>query len=679
MKNSNFASVKEETLKNLNGYWKNSRKWLSARQRKIKSYQIFKLQQINGTFYNLHKRVKFTKFREHYGINKTNRCIGFTPDHVGPSISKIVDKRNYFIDFLKSNKEELKNSLSNSCYSDLLSSLLEERVVYSAGFTTCGQHLKEYFKDNQTDEIWTVENIISVLELSNFKWFKSAVCEFHDGEEVLNTVKMNPNAYAGHYSSMLFGKKKGSSNYAAKFIAYKLWKSMKTTVVKNFYLWTILGREKDIKIDTDCNKEVGTRVVMTCEHPITLLLCWFAQKISRIVCNDDLWDCKFNVDGEFNNSKYKKLIDKEKNYDFILEADWSYYDSNIDTNFLITAGLIICSGLPRDQLHRNIRYLIISSIVSKYVIVPPGIVVELNRAQPSGHPFGTLTNCYVNIIYWSLIGQKIYGDNYHEMMDIEVYGDDTRAYFKNHKNLVNIDQYVEECGLKSDSLINNFRAINERPELNHQIDFLKRRFDETGIVWNHKKMFDKMLYPSKNRSINNQYRMVSSWFESVPTDNDALIIRESFGKYIVDNHNEILEYDIVLLIKNNKNFVLGSDIRSVKKFQFYNYKHDINKTYNYLDKIDSQTIIYRDYCDTNEDSRLMKYISGTQILCLMALNPDKYTSKTDFLALFGERDPPNFEKATTIDSRLNKFIKKKIKLYSKLIISKSKLSKYKKE
>lgn len=664
-KNSDFAQTRRELLEGLNKYKYNTRYWLASRQRQIKSYLIHKLYQVNGTFYHLHKRVKFTKFREHYGINDTNRCVGYTPDYIGPTVSKQVKAKNYFIEFVNNNIDIIKNKVSKECWKQLLQSSNEERVVYSAGFTSCCQHLKEYLKDNTTSDTWTVKNILKVLNYSNYKWFKSPVTDFYDGQEIFTSVKTNPDAYSGHYTSMLFGKEKYKSDFAARRIAFNMWTTMKTHVVKNYYLWKILGREKDIKIWHNKEGEVGTRVVMTCEHPITVILCWFAQKMSYIICNDTLWNCKFNITGEFNSVKYSKLIDRSYGYDFELEADWSYYDSNIDTNFLVCAGLLICHGMPNDQLHRNIRYLIISSIVTKFVAIPPGVVVQLNRAQPSGHPFGTLVNCYVNMIYWSLIGYKIYGENYAEYMDIEVYGDDTRAFFKYHKNLVNIDQYVKECGLKSEPLINNFRSIGENCVESEQIDFLKRRYSYTDFIWNHKKMFDKMFYQSKNRDINEQYLMVSSWSESVPTDNDALIIRQLFGEYINGKYSSLLNSDIARKIVDDDNSKLFT--RAVNNFQFASYANNRNIYFNKYNAIYAQTIKYKDASSINTDDNFSFYSNNTTILGLMGLQPNNQDLKILFDKLVIGRSPPNIDYKVDMNEVFEEFTKNKIKETNQMI------------
>jgi hypothetical protein len=466
---------------------------------------------------------------------------------------------------------------------------------------------------------------------------------------------------------MLFGSKKKYSDFASRTIAYNIWSLLKTEPVKNRYLWSVLGREKDIKIDTKTSKEVGTRVVLTCESPMTILLCWFAQKISYIVANDKNWDCNFNITGNFDSKKYRKLIDKSYNYDFSLEADWTYYDSNIDSNFLLVAGLLICNGFKKNKLHRNIRYLIISSIITKYVALPPGVVVELNRAQPSGHPFGTLVNCYVNIIYWSIIGQKIYGDNYADYMEVEVYGDDTRAYFKNHPNLVNINEYVKECGLKSDDLLPNFRSIHELCNPNKDIDFLKRRFDYTGIRWNHKKMFDKLLYQSKNRSLNDQFLMVKSWYESVPTDEDAKIILDEFSSYLKSFYRSELNYDNLTEI--NKILESRGDTVDINNAYSISYTYDDRiDVHNYcMSRHNQKYIINKSTESININDIYGFYEDNARILAITGNVPYR-RMKTKFISIgvIG-RDPPYINYSDDMYKKFELLLKKKIKKFNDII------------
>jgi hypothetical protein len=458
--------------------------------------------------------------------------------------------------------------VSKDCFKQLISSINEPRVVYSAGYDTCAAHLKEYFKDNTTEEFLNRDKLLSIVKKSNFKWFVAPECSFTSGSELFDYVRINPDSYPGHYSAKIFGNNKSLGDYLSRYTAYKLWTKIWKKPIKNLYLWKILGREKDIKFDINNvnEKEVGTRVVMTCESPITYLLMWMSQKFTYILARGD-WDKTFNLYGEFNASKSYKLIDRSLDYDYVLEADWSYYDSNIDTHFLELGAALLCNAVPNSKINNNMVITFIMSVVTKYVIIPPGIVAELNRSQPSGHPAGSLINCYVNLMYWCVIGYKIYGDNYADHMHVEVYGDDTRAYFKDHPNLINIDEYIKECGLQSDKVLPNIRSTKFECDSDQDIDFLKRRFDQISFKWNHKKMFDKWLYQSKNRTLNDQVKVVLSFLESVPTDTDLINISKLFIDWLDLKYPGETTRDTRKVIESIK-LLINGDIPRVDEFKY---------------------------------------------------------------------------------------------------------------
>jgi len=133
------------------------------------NYPIYSLVKRGFDVLMRYKRVKVENFNKHLKINKTNRIVGFTPDFVGASRSHIVKSRNFVKDFISDNFEYICNNTTESCKNDLITSVSEPRVVYSAGYDTCTSHLREYFKDNTTDSLISREYIISVLEKSNFK------------------------------------------------------------------------------------------------------------------------------------------------------------------------------------------------------------------------------------------------------------------------------------------------------------------------------------------------------------------------------------------------------------------------------------------------------------------------------------------------------------------------------
>lgn len=576
--------------------------------------------------------------------------VGWTPDYVGSIKSKVVSAPNYISHLIKKNHSEITNSLDESFILQLNKSLIENRVVYSAGFDTVHDHLKEYFKDNTTETEWTIENILEVLSYSDFKWFKTVEQKFNDPRELFTHVRINKKAFPGHYSNLIAGKTKGSSEYMSRNVAYRIYNLLKTRPIKNMYLWNVLGREKDIKINgSNVNKEVGTRAVLCCENPATILLMWFAQKISFILSLDK--DKTFNVSHEFDGEKMRNLINKGDGYDWRLEADWSYYDSNIDTNFLKVAGFIMLAGLPEDRLHKNIIYYIIKSFVTKYVVLPPGVVVELNRAQPSGQPFGTLVNCYVNTIYWSLIGYKIYGKDYANYMSIEVYGDDTYAYFKDTDNLKNIDKYVAELGLKSEPLIDNFRLVNERCDDHDEIDFLKRRIKLDGLTWNHKKMFDKLLYQSKNRSLDEQIELLFSYADTCPYDESykkflKILLKDIYNSDLFNSIDDWFIKDRISKIVDN-----GNSTSNTLPFKgMYTYRrqdeYDIVSTY-------SSLYAYSSWTKYAYDDKLnipsIKFNNKTLIIGALAFTIDQINNEDVFDIVFGERSPPELKSKSWID------------------------------
>lgn len=414
----------------------------------------------------------------------------------------------------------------------MMSSAGDTRIVYKGGFDTSSAHLREFFKDDVTNI--TAQRIIETIGDEGIKCFFTPKVSFNDEKELDFNIRVNPNAYTGHYTSKLISRKTSETNVISRNIAKLFYKQLHKFPIKNFYLWDILGREKDIKIgDYNRVKDVGTRAVMATEDPMKTLLMWFSQKIQLALDTND--SKTFHLKGEFNSVKYAKIVENENEYDYKLDADWTSFDANCDSQYIIAACALLLDGLPDDKLHRNIKKFITISILTKYVAVPPGVVVELNRGVPSGHPFTTLVNCTINTIYWCMIGKMIYGDDYINMMKIEVYGDDTYVYFKYHENLFRIDTYIIILGIKSELLSDKLVSCKLDYEEHEQPDFLKRRFSETGIKWNYKKMFDKFFYQSRKRDIFTQIELVTSFYETAPLDEDIKKFIKDFYFYLKES------------------------------------------------------------------------------------------------------------------------------------------------
>lgn len=600
-----------------------------------KSYPVYKLLRYGNKILLKYKRMLVEDMPDYFNMKKTNRVVGFLPDFAGATRSSIVNSKNYITEFISDRFNEIESVVSSSCFEDLMSSIENPRAVYSAGYDTIGSHLREYLKDNVTETYLDRDEILKILEYSKFKWFAAPICSYYNGAEIFTNLRTNFESFSGHYTSRLFGPKKGTSDSISRKVAHKLWEKIAIKPLKNLYLWTILGREKDIKFDfKDFNeKEVGTRLILSCESPITYFLMWISQKMTHILSYSK-WDKSYDISGEFNADKYAKLIDYGQKYDYCLEADWTYYDSNIDTSFLEIAGAILCTGMPIDKLHVNIGITFIMSVVTKYIIMPPGIVVELNRAQPSGHPAGTLINCNVNLIYWCLIGYKIYGKDYSDNMRVEVYGDDTRAFFKDHPNLIKIDDYIKECGLKSEPVLPNIRSTLEDSTSEFSIDFLKRRFNTEGIKWNHKKMFDKFLYQSKNRKFEDQVLVVLSFLQSVPTDSDLNKFVGLFNEWIIEKYPDKITREIRKELESALS--LGSTrLSRSDRFNFqYGNKIELKGFNDQIDLLSFSVIrkrtefndIIADHVDTREGC-LILYSLGLDHAQLARVDPEMFNSK----------------------------------------------------
>lgn len=642
VKGRKFVDAAKDLLWRVNEGRQLKNKHLMPKNRRVKSYGIYKLMKKGNSFFKVFKRVKLELFKEHYGINKTNRVVGWTPDYVGPTKSRYVKKKNHIPNFIDTNFNEIKNKCSDSFMTSLFRSSSSHRVNYTSGFDTSHAHLKEYFKDDSDNEFLKLDNILEIMNYSDFKWFWGTKQSFSDSRELFTTVRTNPNAFSGHYTSKMFGNDKRKSEYESRDVALKIWEYLKLKPLKNNYLWTLLGREKDIKVNQP-DGEVGTRVILATENPATVLLMWFAQKI-----NLGLYSCKyehkvFNVIGEHNGEKNNDLLLKSKGYKYKLEADWTFFDSNIDSVFLKIAGIIITIGLPIDRLHKNISYYITKSLITKNVVLAPGIVIELNRAQASGHPFTTTCNCIVNTIYWCLIGFKIYGKDYADNMRIEVYGDDTYAYFKDHPNLFNIDRFVKECGLKSDSLTDNFRLIEMDYETHEDIDFLKRVIKQDRVVWNHKKMFDKLLYPSKNRDINDQILLLKSYYDTCKLDEDVFNLCSIIFNYVnlhKQKYSKELTYevkDILADAKWSEDFSYSNV--DDKFFLFYKENTLINNYNFYLNiyKWNVRRYVYEQLYNARDYEYSHK---RANLLMLIAFDRDEI-KKSDFTEIVeGIRPPP---------------------------------------
>lgn len=574
--------LKEESIKFLtkisSGKFIKEEKVLRVLTRKIGRYPMHRLIRRGHCILKQFRWGSRKEWCEHYKIKKTSRIVGVTPDYVGFQPSKPLVFNNYFIAFYNSVLSKDVSFMSDEFVNEIYSSITDSRIVYTGGYDTCHDHLSSSLDDDNPIQMNPRDYFKFIRDNNISDWFKSPAVSFYDPNELLYSIRINENANPGHYTSRLIGPTKMQTTASSRAAALKLYNFLKKRTIKNTYLWTVGKREKDIKLASG-EGDVSTRTVLFCEDVMTTLLMWFSQKLYCAL--DSYSDSLFKISGEFSFQKAREAFDDEEKYDFKLDADWSFFDSTQDSGYIETALHLLLSSLPDDELHHRIRYLIISSNITKYIVMPPGIVVEANRGNASGHPFTTLLNCYVNLIYWSQLAYDIYGEGFSDKIRVRVYGDDAIVYFKKSDNLFKLDDFVKKRGFKSDPLVEKLTPTLNNFSLSEQPDFLKRRLSRTGLTWNFKKVFDKLFYQSKNRTLDEQILLLRSYIETSEYNEDLYNFSKRFCKYVRSTFYRKSFDDTVLCSFEN---ILNVDLIKEKNVRF-TFCCDLRQSNSYFTKI----------------------------------------------------------------------------------------------
>jgi len=522
--------------------------------RQVKKLRVFKLDKVDGRIVKQHKVTNMVGFKQHLQINKTNRIVSITPNYVGFRPSYPINFNNVIVSVINEKFNYIKDEFPR-VFNNIKESLVNFREVFSGAYDSNSGHIIEFMKDDTTK--FLAEEIIT--ECKDSPWLKSPHLDLTSIDDLPYITNFNPNSHCGHYSMRFFNfRMKGATIQPAILLAQRKFELIKKYAIKNFTLWDVFAREKDMKVDSDSSTMYKTRLVLSTEHYQTLLLSYFFQKL--MVSVESFSNTKFHLKGEYDGTKSFELLRKSQKYDYVIDADWPKFDSSIDSEYLLAAGAIMFSNCLTTRESFRIIFHLISSFITKYVVLPPGIVIELNRGNPSGHPGVTAINCYVNLFRWIQIGRKIYGKNYWKYMDIEVYGDDAYVFFKNHSNLHRVDNFIDELGFaKIDVYDRLFPTTLLLTDNESAPDFLKRKISLNGLRWNTTKVIDKLIYQSKKRSILEQVELIKSFVTTAPGDpqfNDFLIflVKEIEHDYLKAETGAV--ESINLFLKNVKRFEL---------------------------------------------------------------------------------------------------------------------------
>lgn len=506
------------------------RKWQfhlpEHRQRSIKRYCIYSLRRSNGSIYMYRKTVNLDGFKNFYNLGKTTNIEGFTPDYVGFRKSYPVNFENIFID-------RFGHLYDIACKfgfkKGLISSAATFRQVWAGSPDSNTGHLRQFFRPNNIN-IPKAETIIEIVK--NCPWFNYSPIDVSDPREINYITNFNPKAHPGHYFSIISGGvNKGYTSRVAYELAQAHYHFIRKVPVRNYALWDIFSREKDIKTESD--KEPSTRVVLNCEFHVTLLYSWVHQKWAY--AND--YGMNWAIAGDFNNKKANYILKDIDKYDYVINPDDTFFDASNDTELIKAAGVLMFHNSVIDDETERFFYHIISSTLTKHIVIPPGVVVRCDRGNPSGHPGVTNFNCVLNVLRWSLVLREVYGNDWWNHSRVIVYGDDTYIMLKHHDNLDKLQEIREKFGFIGDNPLEMMYPTSfVRSNVGNDCpDFLKRHVSYLGVSWNTTKIFDKLLYQSRKRTIAEQLELLLNFRNTAPCD-------ENFNAFVNEFTNNAINY-----------------------------------------------------------------------------------------------------------------------------------------
>jgi hypothetical protein len=573
--------------------------------RRIKRFPIFKLSNYKSDIYMFWKFVTLKTFKQYTGLNDQNKIVGFTPQYIGFRPSQPIPKNTFIVKSILDHRELILNS--SPLISDSFSKSSQEfRTVYTGGFDSNLGHLKNFFK--KIPDSYTVEQLLKICSKS--PWFSVPHLSTKNPTEMISCTNYNPKSGPGIFTSKIYKAiNKGQTIEPSVALALDVFDLVTKVPMRNYCLWEMLAREKDNKVD-DNKEEYSTRVVQNPEHYFTIISSWIMSQVQKGMEYGNP-NTNLLLDKEYDGNKGGKVLDRViEGYDYVMDIDWSSFDSTQTRSYLLAASSIIFSHY-KDDHDKHLFYYLTSSLITKYISIPPGIVIELNKGLPSGHPGITIVNCVVNLIRLSVLGFEIYGDNYPNMMFPIVYGDDALIGFKYHPKLMNIEHYKNRNYFEGDDLTNKlYPTYLFKNVLEDKPDYLKRICEYTGIRWNYKKVFDKLIYQNKKRSIEDQVDLIINYVLTAPSDyefNEILItIAKSLGDY--SGIDLVSKYQLDLskrIDKYTPNF-----FNSYLDHYLANMNREVGSTEVYIPTISSNIL----YATSKQDNnKLIFYLSNNRL------------------------------------------------------------------
>lgn len=465
--------------------------------RKIRYFYDFMVRNINGAPKLLYKRsVNDPLSKEQGPLKNSKYCtyIGTTPHYPGMARGLLINGSNRVLKVMLDNLDYIKREYSNF-YDIFVKELINYRWVIGGGVNT-NLPLLKIMADDVGLKLGVDEILSNLIDSHSLRTHFSLPKVGHiSGEDIADLTKLNLDASPGLMTKLLFGRNRRSSIGYSVRAARRLLNFCFKFPIKNWSLWEMLAREKDVKSDEGLN--VPTRLVVSMEEPHMLINAIFGQKLTKPLAKD-ITNSIFT--GRSLNTRTSVHLTKcRRERDVTFTADWTNFDLYVTPAVFRVGFALLRGALPLDSKYDRFLYYCLKSMEEKYICVNPGYVYKIVKGLPSGHPLGSIMGSIINLIYWELIMYRVYGRGSAERFDIFVSGDDTVINCDYHPNLDNLDQIIMDLGLKSDVICGNMCFPEYISDFRRTPSFLQKYYTDGICSFNPKRLIRRLVFPVHKR------------------------------------------------------------------------------------------------------------------------------------------------------------------------------------
>lgn len=279
--------------------------------------------------------------------NKICKFITTTPNHIGVQRSQVVSRyNNIFWKFIRYFDEYIDPEIN-----DVITELVNNgRDVIQGSFTSNFNCLK-MMADDSRGLTKSSEDIIKILKLGGFSKIRLFKLGDVEPNYITNIVNFNKHSSPGFFTKLIVGRFRGATIGLTSKIAAHLLSILKQTPLKNWSLWEILGREKEVNCMKE-GEEVQTRLVINTEEPAMLVNAIFAQLITKSISIDN--NNNIFIGKKMTSYSMKGFIEKQQRRKYTLEADWSNFDVNVSEDVIKVTSSILRQCFPEDRDRKSV-------------------------------------------------------------------------------------------------------------------------------------------------------------------------------------------------------------------------------------------------------------------------------------------------------------------------------------